>query len=483
MTNIPSLIFPDAPAMPAETLPPQGSEAEGEPFGALLASLTAEMLIVTPPALETGAAEASVHPPADEIGEEDATDTGTPDPEPEADVMVLSSCLAMWQILPPTPSVPSPVGELGVSPTTISMTNGEADPAATGNPVPMANPVPTIPDAQPAPGGPATNVQVGAPQPAAPATPEPPAEPSATVFVEPAVVVTVSTVGASPASAVAVPSEIPPSPAKPSEIRGSRPSPASAAVPRTAPDGIPVAKEQRAMPEPVLHRPAKSAPAAFAASETAPETVRVAGRSESGSAPAAPEQTGHDEAHGGTTDSREQRGAADPTPLFAGTETRHASESPATEAKPIASETAHVIEHIERTIERMRAQGGQQMEMRLPMRDGEEVVVKLRIEHGEVKATFQSASEGLRQALETGWSQISPERAAKAAPAVFESSSMQSGMGGFQQSADQRERRGHGPESEAAFTSTMPHFANPKTAAALRTTTSAAPSASLELYA
>jgi hypothetical protein len=146
---------------------------------------------------------------------------------------------------------------------------------------------------------------------------------------------------------------------------------------------------------------------------------------------------------------------------------------------------AQVIQHIERAVERMRSQGGERVEMRVPLQDGGEVVVKLRIEHGEVKAIFHSVTEGLQQALETGWSQLaqtSTDRSGKIAPAVFESSSMQSGTGGFQQSSDQRERNGRG-YSETEFVPMPHHPEHRKGNDPRRPAAGATAAASLQIYA
>jgi flagellar hook-length control protein FliK len=108
-----------------------------------------------------------------------------------------------------------------------------------------------------------------------------------------------------------------------------------------------------------------------------------------------------------------------------------------------APEAARMIEQIEKDIERMRSQGGQRLEVRLPMRDGGEVVVKLHVEAGEVKAVFHTESSSLRDALESGWNQLAStnsDRAVKIGTVAFEGSSLQNGTGGFSQTPDQRRR-------------------------------------------
>ena len=113
MMNIASTVFPDAPAIPAESMPTQNSDEEGQPFGALLASLTDEVPTTPPLVVEPALVEESVELPVAEIGEENAADEEDSNPEPDAAAMVLSSCLAMWQILPPAALLPPPATEIG----------------------------------------------------------------------------------------------------------------------------------------------------------------------------------------------------------------------------------------------------------------------------------------------------------------------------------------------------------------------------------
>ncbi|MGB8170736.1 MAG: hypothetical protein WCF18_24745 [Chthoniobacteraceae bacterium] len=271
--------------------------------------------------------------------------------------------------------------------------------------------------------------------------------------------------------------------AKPVSIEAQTLQPAAAGIVATHLDGILGAKEHRAMSDIVFHNPAKIAPAAFAEGETLSKTIHE-------TAPGVPStepRGGEDTDAGSSGSGHHEQSTADPFPQFTTSEQRPTVEaSKANDASPIASNTAQLIQSIERAVERMRGHGGQHLEMRLPMRDGQEVVVKLRIEQGEVKATFQTTSDDLRQALETGWSQVaqsSSERAEKVATTVVESSSSENGTGNFQQSSDQRDRARHEPLPDSPF-STPPAQAQTKTPSAPRRPTARlSPSTSLEIYA
>lgn len=239
------------------------------------------------------------------------------------------------------------------------------------------------------------------------------------------------------------------------------------------------------MSDPTFHLKAKPAPAAFAERETLPKLTREVGH-EAAAKVQASEQSDQHDSQGGMSDGHREGSTAETFAVPAGIQAPEEVESFKTVTRLPASEAAQMIQQIERAVDRMRVQGGQRLEMRLPMRDGAEVVVRLRIEQGEVKATFHTGSEGLRQALETGWtqsSQTSSERAGKAAPAVFESPSLQSGMGGFHQSPDHRDRSGRDQYSNADF---APMLSQPEIKKALeprRPKPSAAPATSLEIYA
>ena len=474
--NIASTVFPDAPAIPAESMPTQNNEEEAQPFGDLLASLTAEVPTAPPLVVEPAGVDESVEAPVAEIGAENAADEENPNPEPDPDAMVLSSCLAMWQILPPAAPTPTPAAEIGAGAENISSATDEPEVFTGSSSFESSSgavPVPSAPIAD----SPARAAASGALK--------PPSCPPASFAVEAKPEVLRQAVASDPAGVVAALPANPGLPSKPSASKGSRSVAAVAEVPRVGVDGMPVAKEQRAMTEPVFHRPATNAPAAFAESETRSETAGASRFEASGSVAAAPERTARDDANGGWTDSQDPRGGADPLPFLIGKEVRDDFALPKTDAKPVTGETARVIEHIERAIERMHTQGSQRMELRLPMREGEEVVVKLRVEHGEVKATFQSASEGLRQALEAGWSQASqasPERAARAIPAVFESPAMQSGMGSFQQSPNQRERSGSDAPAEPSF-APQPQSQARRVTETLRTTPTTASTEPRKIYA
>lgn len=239
------------------------------------------------------------------------------------------------------------------------------------------------------------------------------------------------------------------------------------------------------MSDPVFSNPAKPAPAAFAEGESSPHATHEVGHETAAGTAATESSAGQNEPQSGSSSSGQQEHAAPESfTLPAGLDIVHDSATPPAEAKAAASDTAQVIREIERAVDRMRAQGSQQMEVRLPMHDGNEVVVKLRIEQGEVKATFQSGSEELRQALETGWSQqtqSASERAGKTATTVLESPALQNSAGGFQHSRDQRQ---HDTGSAAdEFAPKLPAQTNKRAAEAPRPALVKTPAASMQIYA
>lgn len=439
------------------------------PFDEVLDHASEEPVTRANPRNSTTVAEEAI----EDAASEDEPDNSEPsDSEPEPDAVVLSSCLAAWQILP-LPQDPAPV---------------------TANPSPDGESIETIssapPELEPAP-----KSEVGAastsPQPSedeATALPqEAKAEPSQlpdSKLAEPTPQTGADTAPATPAQIARLPH--PASNDETGKFEAVHTLEIQAQTPREKVDGTTVAKEHRAMSETTFHNPAKIAPAAFAEGETLsagnPDPAPQA-------ATAAPslELAGSSDSQGGATDSRHEHSSHESFAQAFGAElNKFESEAAPVEVRTPASDTAQVIQTIERAIEKMRTQGSQRMELRLPMRDGEEVIVKLRVEQGEVKATFQSDSEGLRKALETGWAQVSQtsaERSAKAASTVVESSSLPNGSGSFQHSSGQQDRRGGERNFETSFT--LP-LSGPETRKANIPTAPATPrtsSANLALYA
>ncbi len=462
---------------------------------------------------------------------------GETEPAPEDNVALLSSCLATWQFLPlpgPEPAVVDAVAE-NFTPTVVPVENLTA-PIRTGEPIADR---PTVAAVTP------VEVQAASPQPPTSAVPRPndlaaalphetpvppapketPALPAAST---PAPTLTPALAASTPAPAltpapapsapapapdggpvsVALPAVAAPTAAvatnppprailsarvakagravEPVEIKASRPLDHRSETAPAVGDGIPVAKEQRAMRDLVFHPSPKSAPAAFAEGEIPAAAARETGVGSVPLATSAGESTLQDDRQNEMAG--DQREPAAPTfgASRSGGEIDPGVEPGERDAKVAPSEVAQVIQHIERAVERMRSQGGERIEMRVPLQDGGEVVVKIRIEHGEVKAIFQSSADGLQQALETGWSQLGQtptERIGKAAPAVFESPSMQSGTGGFQQSPDQRERNERGRASEAHFLPPPLPPESKKVNDARRSTAGATSPASLQIYA
>ncbi len=232
--------------------------------------------------------------------------------------------------------------------------------------------------------------------------------------------------------------------AEPLEIRPSQAMPTVVEVVRPDRDGIPDAKQQRVMSEPAFSSAAPTALAVPAEREMPAAGTRVMSTDSVRAEASLVERAGRDATPSGVTDQDSDRGSLVQTSGVAAHEFHHESGHVEADLKTAPSDAARIIAHIERAVERLHTQEGQRIEMRLPLREGEEIIVKLRLEQGEVKATFRTESAGLKQALEQGWSQFTQntsERNLRVGPVSFESSSPESGRGGFQQSPDQRDRQ------------------------------------------
>ena len=483
MTNVSSVSFAETPAVAAEAASRKSAEDAAVPFDSFLTGRASEPSLRAQQGAAKDAPTAVEERTKEQAAEDDKKNADDADRKDKANAQALNSCLAGWQILPPpVPVQPAPMGPNATgktidpnssadesSQTTVAKaaTDSKAEPAVPAAAAPTPDdPIPKI--------APATSDNSGQPK-----------EESAAGQLTPSVAVPGTPAAALPAQADMGEASKTGEAAKAVEIKGSRALAATAEVPHPTLDGIPVAKEQRAMSATTFHHQAKPAPAAFAESET-PSKVPAESGLQAVAGVKASEPTRQDDSQAGMSNGQHEPAGAEAFTLPAGAEVSRGAEAPKEDTKVTASDTAQAIHDIERAIDRMRTQGSQRMEMRLPMRDGEEVVVKLRLEQGEVKATFQSGSEGLRQALETGWSQYtqnSAERAAKAAPAVFESPSMQSGMGGFHQSPEQRQREDSARSYDPDFATPLSPPENQKTIDLRSTPAAPTPSTSLEIYA
>ena len=570
MTNIGNIVLAEgiglpaeSPAQPAE--PPAVGMAAPQEFAAVLAGATCTTSTMELPVIASESVPQAADLPAEEAAEETPEEAGQTDDEGaepdavEADQAVLTSCLAMWQILPMTPVAPrpaepddeislgadgnvQPLDRAGKSPEPPAVTPRFRErPTTGGQTPPILAPVfgsplavndPSQPNAtqsefaaavepavsqgvaivrsspaQPGAIAPADSIEI--PEFAAPITGAAIAE---TPIIEQSVagvpVVDSSVVDASGQPGATAGQTLPDQPAMPnpgpaatavlthaarltrmrpndrppansettaatSDIELARAVRDSGETPRAKGDGIPVAKV-RAMAEPVLHNQATPAAAAFAEGKVV--------RASDAGAPAASSPSANSSPEGHTP----VASVANVSPLFTRHEAPPAAEAEATPEKVAVVNAARVIQHVERAIERMRAQDGQRIEVRLPLRDGEEVIVKLRVEQGAVKAVFQTGSEGLRHALETGWTQLSQsstDRVVRLGPAVFESSAPQSDSGGFQQSPDHRSR-GEGALEQDADRLPPPMPRDGRRSAEPRLETAdAAPAANIQLYA
>lgn len=421
----------------------------------------------------------------------------------ESDAAVLSSCLAMWQVLPPpSPDAAepaSPKGEWSVEGENISAVAGPADGAVDACDEAGGKPATTAQRDSRGPNFPAECETQNAASEAAPDAAQPPQ--NVAVYTDsapdaepmPAIRAASPEAQAETGPVRPVRAKVEPPhalralrAARPDRNEGSQAVVASAEDARGERDGIPVAKQQRAMSDPDFHPAASRAPAAFAEGEVLPKAERISTAQGAGA-------VGVDaaEAFGDSTrheDGETPNGHAEPELSLLGTghEPALRAESKAATEKASVTDATQALLHVERAIERLRTHDGQRIELRLSLQSGEEVIVKLRLDRGEVKVTFQSGSEGLRHALESGWSQLSQssaDRTVRLGPAVFDAAPLQNGGGGFQQSPRQQ-----GGDSQSQFNEPSAFFAglrNERKAQpeVRRRVPAPAATANLELYA
>ncbi len=477
MTTTSCRLCTDLPKAPPDGPAPTATDTAVQPFDSVLASVSGEKNAEVAPPIAEPASPESTKDPVNETPEE-VTD------EPEAPQIpyayLLTSCYPGWPIVPPgssiEPTPPAPIdtgvqGEVLTADSSVQETPTPTAANATSGSAPTA-PQSTISEPSRSPLPPPSLEQPTLPS-SKEKTTTPEAQPDAAARTE------LPTPTASEAPVKILPT------GNIRRFQSQLDSLTEVESPRAALDGIPVAKEHRAMSDVTFHQPAKIAPAPFADGETPSKTTASLGPETDGRV-LAPAPLGHDETQGGMADERHEHSPAEPFPQIAEPGLRREDKSAPFEAPSVATDTARVIQNIERAIERMRTHGEQHMEMRLPMRDGQEVVVKLRLEQGEVKATFQSTSDTLQQALETGWSQVthaSNERAGKIASTVVETSSLESGTGSFQQSPDHRDRSGNTRYSETLFAPLPGQPETRKAAPPRRPAPGLSPSTSLEIYA
>ncbi len=429
-----------------------------------------------PGGLETGdeasAESASVDTQSvdpEETESDGAIEEAETDSEPRtADATVLSSQLAMWQILPQSvvpagsnaDKIAAPVAaEDGIVAADFG-SNGSAENISASNLT-----------------GPPMDVKTGTESTRNSRNERAPSGPFESASGQPLQKPLPST----PGGVVAVPADGTALPANPLGDRVSREVAEDLPKVHAQANGIPVAKQQRAMSNPEFHP------------TEAPETAVLAGSNTAGTSAAAIVPA---TAAGGQKfqeQSREEAGRQ-PDTLLAGTamvapevKSHHSATTGAFPTTAHAVEATKVIEQIERATERMRSQDGQRIEMRLPTQDGGELLVRLQISGGELKAVFRTESTGLRDALQAGWTQYTAataERELKVGQAVFESPSMQSEMGSHSQTPDQRGREHAFAEAESSGNSSAPFPSAGKSVRTTHSTPVTTPnSAGLQIYA
>gem|GEM_PF-6128779 len=465
-----AIAFPEPPAAPARPAPKRANvnAADTREFDELLDDHAepkaerpgdlADIATVATKAAEAPDDEAETTPV-----DEEADAPTTPE---TVDATVLSSQLAMWQILPPPRAEVSVGGEKIAAP--IAVENGAE--------------IPGMPSSA---GGEKISI---------PAPPTSPAEGDATPLTAPNAAATAAVatpaddqrgdalpkVAGTPAMAAPVDSVNPLAPiANPLGEKVSQEVANAFSKGHPATNGIPVAKQQRVMSDADLHLSATPATAGFAAPNLAVSPAAAVMP-----IAAADGQNLHDQPRdetGGQADSALAAAAM----LGKENQPHRLTDAPDFPAAVQAMDTTKVIDQIERAVERMRTQGQQRIELRLPTQDGGEILVRLQMEAGQVKAVFRTESDGLRDALEAGWNQFAasaPERAQKVSSVVFEAPTTQSGMGGFNQTSDQRGRQQAFAEAEGRVNAPASTFPTTKITP-LATRSPVATAVGLQIYA
>ncbi|MCE9612517.1 MAG: hypothetical protein K8R23_20140 [Chthoniobacter sp.] len=139
-------------------------------------------------------------------------------------------------------------------------------------------------------------------------------------------------------------------------------------------------------------------------------------------------------------------------PTLNGTFAPPAAEAPL--APPVVrAEVETVIHRTMEAAERLRATGGERLEVQIRLDAGHELTVRLHLLQGEVKPVFVTESQELRRAIEQNWAQFtdrSSDKSTRVTTPVFESPNSQSGMNDL----NQRQREGR----ERAFSQAQDEF-------------------------
>lgn len=124
-------------------------------------------------------------------------------------------------------------------------------------------------------------------------------------------------------------------------------------------------------------------------------------------------------------------------------------------AAPVTRAEAETVIH--RTMdaaERLRATGGERLEVQIRLDSGHELTVRLHLTQGEVKPVFVTESHELRRAIEQNWAQFSDRSADKTTRVttpVFESPNSQSGMNDLNQRQRESRERAFAQAQEESF--------------------------------
>lgn len=157
-----------------------------------------------------------------------------------------------------------------------------------------------------------------------------------------------------------------------------------------------------------------------------------------------------------TTFSSENNGAGHISNAVAGQRgdlsASHLGEIDASKATNRTEQVSALFQQITDAIQKMRTNTRTNVEVQVQLQDGQQLVVKLNLTNGQVRATFQTESRELRQALEQHWGQFtaqSVEKGIRVAPPQFEGNS--GGAGDYDQrhASDQRHQGAERDASDA----------------------------------
>jgi len=154
-------------------------------------------------------------------------------------------------------------------------------------------------------------------------------------------------------------------------------------------------------------------------------------------------------------------------------------------APVLRAEAETVIHRTMDAAERLRATGGERLEVQIRLDSGHELTVRLHLTQGEVKPVFVTESQELRRAIEQNWAQFSDrssDKGTRVTTPVFESPNSQSGMNDLNQRQREGRERAFAQAQEESFAGANLPGRHPFRGPNAKPTTVGAP-AGIQLYA